>query len=95
VRVVWTRWATYALTDAAGYIAEDSPSAARTFMAHVKKSVSQLSKFPNSGRPGRIEGTRELIAGKHPCIIAYRARHQRVEIVIHTARLWPESFPDC
>jgi toxin ParE1/3/4 len=68
----------------------------RAFIAHVKKSASQLSKFPNSGRPGRIEGTRELIAGKYPYIIAYRARHQRVEIldVIHTARLWPESFPD-
>ncbi|CAN7711072.1 hypothetical protein LJR290_005943 [Variovorax sp. LjRoot290] len=33
-----------------------------------------LLQFPEGGRPGRIEGTRELIVRRTPYIVAYRGR---------------------
>ncbi|MGH8771286.1 MAG: type II toxin-antitoxin system RelE/ParE family toxin [Burkholderiales bacterium] len=95
MRVRWTPLATFALNDAAEYIALDNPAAACALVKHVKKSVAALSRFPGQGRAGRIAGTREFIPGKYPYIIAYRIQKRSVVILdlIHTARLWPESFP--
>ncbi|HET6756173.1 MAG TPA: type II toxin-antitoxin system RelE/ParE family toxin [Burkholderiales bacterium] len=95
MRVHWTPLAAFALNDAAEYIAQDNPTAARALVKHVKKSVASLSRFPTQGRPGRVAGTGEFIPGKYPYIIAYRVTKRRIELldVIHTARLWPESFP--
>ncbi len=43
------------------------------------------------GRPGRIEGTRELIISHTPYIVIYRVKEQ-VEIlrILHTSKRYPE-----
>ncbi len=56
----------------------------------------QLARTPLVGRPGRVGNTRELVMTKLPFIVAYQVTPSTVEIlaVIHTARLWPETFAE-
>lgn len=53
-----------------------------------------LRRFPASGRPGRVLGTRELVVSRTPYIVPYRVRGDMVELllVLHAARKWPSQF---
>lgn len=91
-------WLQAALDDLRGihaYIALNNPAAARRVVKVVRGDVKVLQDHPAIGRPGRIEGTRELVIGRFPYIVAYRQTVTRVEIlaVVHTSRLWPEQLP--
>jgi plasmid stabilization system protein ParE len=44
-------------------------------------SVRSLKKFPQRGRKGREEGTRELLQRRLPHVIAYRVKDDGVEIL--------------
>ena len=48
-------------------------------------------KFPLRGRPGRVNGTRELVISPLPYIVVYRIRENFIEIakVLHGAQRWP------
>lgn len=50
-----------------------------------------LTQFPDRGRSGRINGTRELVFAPLPYIAVYRVRSDVVEIVRvhHSAQDWP------
>ena len=65
-----------------GWIAKDSPRAAIAMIARIETKVMQLAnpELVNMGRPGFVEGTRELI--EWPYIIVYKVREDRDEIVI-------------
>jgi plasmid stabilization system protein ParE len=55
-------WSAYAQTDRDAifdYIEADSPKAAIAVDERIREQVETLARFPESGRPGRIEGTRE------------------------------------
>src|SRR6266478_9540841 len=54
------------------YIEADSPQAAIIVDNRIRVQVESLVKFPESGRPGRVEGTRELVIQRTPYIAAYR-----------------------
>jgi toxin ParE1/3/4 len=62
----------------------------------IRAAASRLIDFPNSGRPGRVAGTRELVVPGAPYILPYRIDGDAVRIlrVIHAARLWPDEIPD-
>ena len=77
----------------AEYIAQDNPKAAAEFVLHLRDSALVLGEQPNLGRPGRIVGTRELVASKFPYLLPYRVRNETVEIlrVFHISRKLPES----
>jgi toxin ParE1/3/4 len=57
-------------------------------------SVGRLAGLPRLGRPGRVEGTRELVVPNTPYIVAYAIIEDRVAIlsVLHSARRWPDRF---
>jgi addiction module RelE/StbE family toxin len=57
--------------------------------------VKNLRLFPEMGRPGRIEGTRELVISRTPYIAAYRIAGDTVRIlrVLHGAQQWPDEIP--
>jgi len=70
------------LNDIFEWIAKDSPGAAHKLIARIEEKITRLT-MPNlahMGRPGLVEGTRELI--QYPYIIVYRVDDQRQEIVI-------------
>ena len=82
----------FALTD---YIAEDNPQAALRVYDSIRKTVNRLATFPQSGRTGRVEGTRELVIPGLPYIVVYSINGQDVKVwaVYHTSRIWPDTFP--
>ncbi len=57
----------------------------------IYDSAGSLKSFPNKGRTGRVEGTRELALPPLPFVVVYRVLKDIVEIanVIHGAQKWP------
>jgi toxin ParE1/3/4 len=47
----------------------------------MREAILSLRKFPHRGRPGAVEGTRELLHERLPYIVAYRVREDDVEIL--------------
>jgi len=95
LRLRWTRLAERDLEAIAEYVGQDSPAAAaRVVLELIDQAATLLPAHPAIGRPGRVLGTRELVIGHLPYIIAYRVRDRDVEIlrVLHTSRAWPESL---
>ena len=90
-KLEWTLPALADLEAAFLYIFDDNPSAARGVRDRIRQSTERLADFPESGRPGRREGTRELVIPGLPYIIVYRIRGERVQLlrVLHTSRRWP------
>ena len=64
------------------WIAKDSPRAALEMVARIEAKVMRLEtpELTNMGRPGLVEGTRELL--EWPYIIVYRVYEDRSEIVV-------------
>ena len=94
MRLRWTRLADLDLDEIAQYIGQDSPAAAaRVVLELIDQAEALLPAHPAIGRPGRVLGTRELVIGHLPYVIAYRVRDQDVEVlrVLHTSRVWPEG----
>ena len=77
------------------WIAEDDPQAAATVDERIETAAQRLIDFPESGRPGRIEGTRELVIARTSYIAPYQIIGDTVRIlrVIHSARMWPNDIP--
>jgi toxin ParE1/3/4 len=94
MQVKWLRRALLNLEQEAAWIAQDDPRAAASFVTEADTATRLLAQHPDMGRPGRVPGTRELVLPHFPCIIPYRVKAQRVEIlrVFHTARKWPPGF---
>jgi addiction module RelE/StbE family toxin len=88
------RWSPAAADDLFGifeYIRQDNPSAAERVAKAIYQSASDLVTFPNRGRTGRVEGTRELPLPSLPFIVIYRVTSTEIEIarIIHGAQRWP------
>jgi len=89
LRVEWTKGAERNLDAIEQYIAQDNPAAAaKTVLKIVRRTFAQLSKQPSSGKPGRINGTRELISPEFPYIVIYSIQQETIFIlqVFHTAQ---------
>jgi toxin ParE1/3/4 len=94
VRLVWTTLAVQDREQIFDYIALDSPSAALAVDGALSNRLNLLKEFPEIGRPGRVEGTRELIVQGTPFIVAYQVRKDSVRIlrILHGAQQWPDSL---
>jgi len=93
MQIKWFRDAVADLVEIRGHIARDKPDAAGNVARRIKSEVDRLREYPGIGRPGRVEGTRELIISGSPYIIPYRVKNNTVEIlrVLHGAMQWPEK----
>jgi toxin ParE1/3/4 len=92
-------WSIFALADREAifdYIEADSPQAAITVDDRIREQVEELMKFPELGRAGRVDGTRELVIQRTPYIAAYRIAGNTVRIlrVLHGAQIWPEELSE-
>ena len=94
MRLVWSKAAMRDLFELAVYIATDSERAAEYVEACVHEEAKLLSRFPRSGRIGRVPGTRERVVSRTPYILAYRIVSGRIRIlrVYHGSRQWPKKF---
>ena len=96
---MWVKWRPLAEEDheqIVDYIAEDNLLAAIEVGDEIIRQVEALENFPESGRPGRIQSTRELVIEGLPYVVPYRIIDSTVEIlrVYHTSRLWPAQLAD-
>jgi len=91
MRVRWTTDAADDLERICGYIATSRPGAAQKVAATILQRVADLETFPQLGRHGRVEGTRELTFASLPFVAIYEVHLQEVHIlrVLHGARQWP------
>jgi len=73
------------------YIAQDNPLAAVAQGDRIEDQVDQLLQHPQMGRPGRKQGTRELVISRTPFIVVYRIKGKRIELLrlLHGAQKWP------
>jgi toxin ParE1/3/4 len=94
VRLVWTTLAVRDREQIFDFIALDSPPAALAVDEALSRQVKLLKEFPEMGRPGRVEGTRELVVQGTPFIAAYQVRRDSVRIlrILHGAQQWPDSM---
>lgn len=80
-RIVWSLIAEKKRAAALEYIAADSVKAALGQLAEIDRQVDLLMDQPHMGRPGRIQGTRELVIRHTPFIVVYRVAAERVQIL--------------
>jgi toxin ParE1/3/4 len=94
MRIVWTAPALRDLEAARAYITLDRPSAAEKQAESIITAVAGLRHFPETGRAGRRDGTRELVVGRTPYLVPYRIRGETIEIlrVLHGRQKWPDTL---
>ena len=72
------------------WIAKDNPAAAAKIIGRIRDKINllELDSLARMGRPGRAEGTRELV--EHPYITVYEVDEQRgmisVLAIVHGMR---------
>jgi toxin ParE1/3/4 len=88
MRLVFTEPAARDLEGIIDYIALNSPAAAEKVYRAVIASTDRLLAFPESGRPGRLTGTREISLVPLPYVVVYQAETEAIVIlaVFHGAR---------
>lgn len=74
------------------YIEEDNPLAALALDDLLSVKAQMLQDHPESGRLGRIPGTKELVVHSNYMLV-YEVvdGHVRVLAVVHTSKNWPPS----
>ena len=90
MKLVWTRPAREDRKAIREYIAVDNPSAALDLDELLSEKTARLLDHPGLGRPGRLQGTRELVAHRN-YILIYDVAGDLVRVlrVLHAARQWP------
>jgi toxin ParE1/3/4 len=90
MRLFWTLDATQDRDEIYDYIEADNPSAALALDELFSEKAGRLIDHPGLGRPGRVAGTRELVA-HHNYILVYDVVGELVRVlrVMHAARQWP------
>jgi addiction module RelE/StbE family toxin len=94
MEIVWREVALDGLEQARRYISEHNPSAAERIFEAILTAVRRLAEMPNMGRPGRVDGTRELVFVGTPYVVAYAVIRDRLHIIAvqHGAQEWPQRF---
>lgn len=95
MKLIWSPEALDDLLSIREFISRENPEAAVKVVTAVAVTVeTQLSQFPQSGRPGRVAGTLELVIPRLPFIVPYRITSDGIDIirVYHTSRRWPDRL---
>lgn len=90
MRIRWTTDAADDLERICDFIAESSPDATRRVAKTIVDGVLSLTAFPNRGRLGRVEGTREFVFAALLFVAVYEVHDEvRVLRVLHGAHRGP------
>lgn len=95
MRVRWTTDAADDLERICDYIALSRPDSARRVAQSVVERIGELQTFPRIGRPGRVEGTREITFAPLPYVAVYEILDAQDEVrvlrILHGAQQWPRQ----
>ena len=91
MRFIWSRDAGRDRDNIFDHIAPENFSAAVANDGRIASIDVQLTRFPHSGRPGRVAETRELVISGTPYIAIYVIRDGALVVLnlIHGAQQWP------
>ena len=96
MKVVWLKRVRNDLNEAIQWLNQRNPVAARKAARLINLQVSQLNSYPQLGRIGLIDGSRELVIQHTRYIAAYQIslQNNRIEILalVHESMQWPEEF---
>jgi len=94
--IEWSLFAVEDRTRIFDYIEQDNPTAAIAVDERIMEQTARLARFPESGRQGRVDITRELVVGHTPFIVVYHVHNDTVRIlrILHGSQSWPDQFPD-
>ena len=94
MKIRWTVVAAEDLKSVHEYVSEQSPARADELIDRILAAIDVLERYPQMGRPGRVEGTRELVIAGTPFLVVYRLHRDQAQIlsVLHAARKWPDEF---
>jgi toxin ParE1/3/4 len=94
VKLVWSAFALSDRDEIYNYIESESPRSAAAMDVRIRECVELLLEFPESGRVGRVKGTRECVITRSPYIAAYMVKGEVIRIlrVLHGAQVWPDEF---
>ena len=96
-RVIISDTAKAELLHQVAYIRERNPEAAQRQRQRISRAVAFLRGSPGlAGRPGRVEGTRELVVTGTPFVLIFEVNANRIEIVhvLHGRQNWPPDAND-
>lgn len=87
----WTEEAAADLERITDYLFEHVPARAADLVREIYNAPAALAKFPYLGRPGKKEGTRELVLAPLPYLVVYRITGDAIHVVriMHGAQKWP------
>lgn len=95
LQIFWRASARANLASIIRFIANESPSAARQMRMRIEAAVLPAAEHPYLYRPGRVPGTREIIA--HPnYVIVYHVTVDRIEVlnILHSRQEYPHQNSD-
>lgn len=94
--VEWSRLAQRDLLAIIDYISDNSPDAAQRLKTDIEEKTAQLPTYPKLYRPGRLEGTREMVVWAN-YIVVYCEGPFIVSIlrILHAAQQWPPTVTPC
>ncbi len=81
MRIQWTPAAAADLQNLSDYLKDHHPHYRQPTIRKVYAAVQSLKEWPNRGRAGREEGTRELLFPPLPYIAVYRVKGQSIEVL--------------
>jgi len=86
----WSETARADLLAIVDYVSDDNPDAAQKLKDDIETKAAKLPEHPRLYRPGRVEGTREMIVRAN-YIVVYTEDPLTVRIlrVLHAAQQWP------
>ena len=87
----WTEEAAADLERITDYLFAHAPERAQELVRTIYEAPAGLLKFPHRGRPGKKEGTRELVLSPLPYIVIYAVREDVIYVarILHGAQQWP------
>ncbi len=87
----WTEQAADDLEAITNYLFENTPEHAERIVRAIYNAPASLLEFPYRGRPGRKEGTRELVLLPLPYVVVYQVEADTIHIarILHAAQNWP------
>ena len=94
MKVIWSASSVRHLQEVIEYLQLESAGGASKIRRRILETAKRIGQMPQSGRVGRIEGTREAVVPRSPYVVVYQISVQQIEIlgIWHGARVWPQSF---
>lgn len=81
MRVRWTPAAAADLQQIGDYLKDHHPHYRQPTMRKLYEAIRSLKNLPYRGRPGREEGTREILFPPLPYVAVYRVTERTIEVI--------------